>query len=243
MIISEPIILFIMRTALAYKSEEQDEVPVVSTEVLESNIGGIRVELTELKTDFKEHRKEFTAAVVRLDNDIRAAVVRIDNDIKSAVAELRIEIRSMAAKAERELQSFAGRVEEQLREMRAEHIGLRDKTDKGYETLSAKIDQNHESLNAKIDKNHETLNAKIDKSHETLNAKIDKNHETLNAKIDKNHAELTGEIAAAKKEIAEVRETVTRTDSKMNALFWVIGILVGGATFVITAGQAFGWFH
>jgi len=138
MIISGQIILFIMRTALAYKSED-DEVPVVSTEVLESNVVAMRGELTELKTDFKEHRKEFTAAVTRL-----------DNDIKAAVTELRTEIRSMAAKAESDLKEFAGRIEHQLREMRAEHIGLRNSVDKKLEGLNAKIDSNHAALNTKI---------------------------------------------------------------------------------------------
>src|SRR3954454_5870676 len=114
MIISEQIIIFIMRTALAYKPE-YDEVPVVSTEVLEANVVAMRGDLTELKTDFKEHRKEFVTAVTRLDDDIKAAVLRLDNDIKSAVAELRTEIRAMAAKAESELKEFAGRIEHQLR--------------------------------------------------------------------------------------------------------------------------------
>ena len=44
----------------------EDEVPVSSTEVLEANVAAIRVDLNELKTDF------------------RAAVARIDGDIKSA---------------------------------------------------------------------------------------------------------------------------------------------------------------
>src|SRR4051794_40564315 len=115
MIISGRIILFIMRTALAYKAED-DEAPVVS----------IEVELTDLKAEFKEHRKEFIAAIARL-----------DNDIKSAVSELRMEIRSMAAKAESDLKDFAGRVEQQLREMRADHSSLRDKVDKNHESLNA----------------------------------------------------------------------------------------------------------
>jgi ElaB/YqjD/DUF883 family membrane-anchored ribosome-binding protein len=209
MIISEPIILFIMRTALAYKPDD-DEVSVVSTEVLESNFTAMRGELTDLKTDFKEHRKEFTAAVARL-----------DNDIKSAVSELRAEIRSMAVKAESELKDFAGRIENQLREMRAEHIGLRDK----------------------VDKNFETLNVKDDKNYETLNAKIDKNHETLNAKIDKNHAEVTGKIDVNNDKLTEVIKALTLTDSKLNGIYWVIGILVAAATFLITVGHEFGWFR
>ena len=230
MIISGRIIIFIMRTALAYKPE-YDEVPVVSTEVLQSNVAAMHGELTELKTDFKEHRKEFSAAVARL-----------DNDIKAAVTELRTEIRAMAAKAGSDLKEFAGRVEHQLREMRGDHTGLRDKTDKGYETLNAKIDKNHEALSEKVDNSHETLDAKIDKNHEALSAKVDNSHETLDAKIDRNHAELMGKIDTTNKEVAELRQTVNRTDSKLNALFWFVGVLIGAATFLITVGQAAGWF-
>jgi hypothetical protein len=45
-----------MHAARAYKPE-YDEVSVVSTEVLEANVIALRGEVTELKTEFKEHRK------------------------------------------------------------------------------------------------------------------------------------------------------------------------------------------
>ena len=48
MIISGEIILFIMRTALAYPFED-DEVPVVSIEVLDATVTALRVEVTDLK--------------------------------------------------------------------------------------------------------------------------------------------------------------------------------------------------
>ena len=165
MVISGETILFIMRTALAYPFED-DEVPVVS----------IEVELTDLKADFKEHRKEFTVAIAR-----------IDNDIKSAVSELRAEIRSMAAKAESDLKEFAGRVEQQLREMRADYTRLRERVDTNYVTLSAKIDKTHEMIGAN-------------------------------------------------------NEKLTQLSSKVNALFWVIGIAVAAAMFFITVGKTFHWF-
>jgi ElaB/YqjD/DUF883 family membrane-anchored ribosome-binding protein len=123
-------------TALAYKDED-DEVPVSSQEVLEANVAAIRVDLNELKTDF------------------RAAVTRIDNDIKNAVSKLEGEIRSMAAKAENDLRGFAARMESQLadmrqdmREMRAEDKALRDRIDKNHETTNAKISD----LNHKVDR-------------------------------------------------------------------------------------------
>ncbi|MEJ0038042.1 MAG: hypothetical protein WDO68_18525 [Gammaproteobacteria bacterium] len=82
-----------MCTALAYKPE-YDEAPVSSTEVLGSNVIAIRGELIELKTDFKQHKAEFGAAVARVDTDIKAAVARLDDDIKAAVAQLRAETAS-----------------------------------------------------------------------------------------------------------------------------------------------------
>jgi chromosome segregation ATPase len=164
-----------MRNAHAYKPE-YDEAPVNSIEFLESNVAAMRGELTELKVDFKEHRKEFSAAVARLDNDIKTAVARLDSDIKSAVAELRAEIRAMAVKAESDLKEFAARVDEQLREMRVEHKALRDKVDKNYEQL----------------------------------------------------------IATDKK--------VTEIGSKLNAFFWIVGIAIAVATFVITVGKVAHWF-
>ena len=175
MIISGETILFIMRTALAYPFED-DEVPVVSIEVLDATVTALRVEVTDLKADFKEHRKEFAAAIARL-----------DTDIKSAVSELRIEIRSMAAKAEGDLKEFAGRVEQQLREMRADYTRLSEKVDTNYATLSAKIDKSHEMISAN-------------------------------------------------------NEKLTQLSSKVNALFWVIGIAVAATMFFITVGKTFHWF-
>jgi hypothetical protein len=143
--------LFIMRTALAHKPE-YDEVPVSSTEVLESNVAAMRGELTELKTDFRQHRTEFQSAVTRLHNDIKAVALRLDSDIKAAVSELRAEIRATAAKAASDLKDFASRVETQLHEMRADYVGLRNKVYMNHETLIAKIDRNFETLSTKIDK-------------------------------------------------------------------------------------------
>ena len=56
------------------------------------------------------------------------------------------------------------------------------------------------------------------------------------------HAELTGKVDATNKELAEVSKVVHRTDSKLNVLFWVIGVLIAAATFLITVGGAAGWF-
>jgi chromosome segregation ATPase len=112
-----------MNAVLAYKPE-YDEVAVVSLEVLDSNVTAMRGELTELKTDFKAHRSEFTTAISRL-----------DNDIKSAVSELRAEIRAVAVKAASDLKEFADRVERQLGDMRAQ-IGA----------TNAKLDVTNEKL-------------------------------------------------------------------------------------------------
>jgi hypothetical protein len=104
---------------------ECDEVPVSSTEVLESNVVSIRDELRELKTDYKEHKTEF-----------RAAITRVESEIKAAVAELRTEIRTMPAKAESDLKEFAGRVDQQFAEMRQDIREIRQeisavRTDRG----------------------------------------------------------------------------------------------------------------
>jgi chromosome segregation ATPase len=155
-----------MHAALAYKPE-YDEVPVSSIEVLESNVIAMRGELTELKTDVKDFRKEFSAAVARLDNDIKTAVARLDSDIKAAVAELRAEIRAVAAKAESDLKAFADRVESQFAEMRAEDRSLRDRIDKNHALLSGKID----ATNARIDITNEKL-AEIGKSVDSIGNKL-----------------------------------------------------------------------
>ena len=84
-----------MRSAAIALNDKCDEVSVSSTDVLEANVASIRVDLNELKTDF------------------RAAVSRIDSDIKSAVSKLEGEIRAMGEKAEKDLRQFAdhGRVQ------------------------------------------------------------------------------------------------------------------------------------
>lgn len=133
-------------TSLAFK-DDYYEAPVSSQEVLEANVATIRVDLRELKTDF------------------RAAVARIDQDIKAAVIKLETEIRAMAASAERDLQQFATRIESQLSEMRGEDKALRSRFEGNYETLNAKIDKNHEALNTKVD----AANARI----VTMDVKID----------------------------------------------------------------------
>src|SRR5262245_25327657 len=115
------------RTALAFK-DPYDEVPVSANELLEANVASIRVDLNELKVDF------------------RAAVARLDNDIRNAVAKLEAEMRAMAAKAERDLQQFADRVETQLAELRADNKSLRERVDKNYERLSTKIDETNKAL-------------------------------------------------------------------------------------------------
>ena len=116
-------------TALAYK-DEGDEVAVSSPEVLEGNVATIRVDLNELKADF------------------RAAVARIDQDIKTAVSKLEAEIRAAAARAERELQQFATRIETQIAEMRAEDKALRERIDKNHETTNEKLN----ALDRKVDR-------------------------------------------------------------------------------------------
>src|SRR5262245_31757768 len=128
MLNTEPIIFSIVHAALSYNTED-DEVSVIPTEVLESNVVWIRDELKELKADFKEHKREFSAAIARL-----------DHDIKSATLELRSEIHTMAAKAASDLKDFAGRVEYQLRELRVEHIDLRDRMDRNHAELTGRIE-------------------------------------------------------------------------------------------------------
>lgn len=113
--------------ALAIK-DPYDEVPVSAIELLEANVASIRVDVNELKTDF------------------RAAVARVDSDIRNAVSKLETEIRAMAAKAERDLQQFANRIETQLAELRADNKSLREKVDKNFERLSTKIDETNKAL-------------------------------------------------------------------------------------------------
>lgn len=136
-------------TTLAVKAE-YDEVPVSSTEVIESHVVAIRDDLSELKNDF------------------RAAVARIDNDIKAAVVKLETEIRTMAAKAEKDLEKFANGIGSQLAEMRQDVRELRVKD----EALAATTNTNFQTLNTKIDANHKDLSAKIDANHKELSDKI-----------------------------------------------------------------------
>jgi hypothetical protein len=105
-------------TALAPKYEYH-EVPVSSTEVLEANVASIRVDLNELKTDF------------------RAAVARLDSDIKTAVTKLEAEIRAMGAKAEMDLQQCANRVEAQFSTLRTENIRFADRVETQFSELRA----------------------------------------------------------------------------------------------------------
>lgn len=180
-----------MRAALAYKPEP-DEVVVSSTDILEANVVAMRGELTELKADFKEHRKEFSAAVTRLDNDIKAAVTRLDSDIKSAVTELRAEIRAMASKAENDLKEFAGRVETQLSEMRADTDALRTEMRAEDKSLRDKMDRNHTLLINKFD----ATNARIDATNEKL-GDLSKTVDSIANKLNAQFWVLGGLIAIA----------------------------------------------
>lgn len=118
-----------MRSAAIALNDKCDEVSVSSTDVLEANVASIRVDLNELKTDF------------------RAAVSRIDSDIKGAVSKLEGEIRAMGEKAEKDLQQFADHVETRFSELRTDiselrfdNKSLRDKVDKNFERLHTKIE-------------------------------------------------------------------------------------------------------
>jgi DNA repair exonuclease SbcCD ATPase subunit len=116
-------------TNLAFK-ENDDEVPVVSQELLEEKVTAIRVDLNELKTDF------------------RAAVARLDQRVDAAVAKLEGEIRTAAAKAERELRQFADRIEKQIAEMRADDKALRERIDRNHESTTAQITELSKSVNS-----------------------------------------------------------------------------------------------
>jgi hypothetical protein len=142
-------------TAVAYK-DEYDEVPVSSQELLEANVGAIRVDLNELKTDF------------------RAAVKRIDERIDAAVTKLEAEIRVMAAKAADDIRQLSL----DMREMRAEDKSVRDKAEKNFEAVNTKIDKVHESLSAKIDK----ATARMDATDATV-AGLDKKFDGLQVRL------------------------------------------------------------
>jgi DNA anti-recombination protein RmuC len=137
---------------------KHDEVPVSSTEVLEANVASIRVDLNELKVDF------------------RAAVARLDDTIKSAVAKLEAEIRAMAAKAEKDLQLFADRVETRFSELRTDSKHFAD----GVETQfsESRADSKHfadrvETQFSELRADNKSLREKVDKTFETLFTKID----------------------------------------------------------------------
>jgi DNA anti-recombination protein RmuC len=217
-------------TALAFK-DEFDEAPVSSQEILERDVGAIRADLNELKTDF------------------RAVVKRIDERIDAAVSKLEGEIRAMASKAAEDIKQLS----QDMREMRGEDKALRDKMERGHETLHAdidkvhdsldtKIDKSHNELNAKIDKVHDSLDAKIDKSHNELNAKIDKVHESLDAKIDRVHESLDTKIDKNTTQISELSKSLHSVSTRVNLLLWFAGILgtliLGG----ISVGTALHWF-
>ncbi len=149
---------FIMRAA-AYRVE-YDEVPVSSTEVLESNVVAIRDEL-------KEHKVEF-----------RAAMARLDNDIRMAVSKLEAEIRTMSERAARDLKDFAVRIEVQLAELRAEDKSLHDNID----STNARIDDTNarlDSTNARID----ATNARLDVTNDKL-TEISKSVNRLDSKFN-----------------------------------------------------------
>jgi chromosome segregation ATPase len=139
-------------TALAFKDDD-DEVPMSSTEVLEANVAAIRVDLNELKTDF------------------RAAVARIDGEIKSAVTKLEADIRASAANARKDLELFADRVQTQLSELRADISELRADN----KALGERIDSMGESLGGRID----TLGGRVD----SLRDKVDSNFSETNKAI------------------------------------------------------------
>jgi septation ring formation regulator EzrA len=206
-------------TAHAFK-DEFDEVPVSSQEILERDVGAIRADLNELKTDF------------------RAAVKRIDERIDSAVSGLQGEIRAMAAKATEDIRQLA----QDLREMRTEGKALRDRMDKGYETLDAKMGKGYETLNAKVDNVYVSLNAKMDKGYETLNAKVDKGYETLNAKMDKGFETLNTKFDKNCESIVELGKTVHSLAARVTLLLWFVGVLGTIAMGVVTAGKALHWF-
>jgi chromosome segregation ATPase len=170
-----------MRAALAYQPEH-DEVPVSSTEVLEANVVSIRDELKELKSDFKEHRKEFHAAIARLDNGIR-----------SAVSELRAEIRSMAVKAENDLKEFSARVENQLCEMRAEMRDMRgDLQEMRTEIRDSRGDL--QEVRTEIRESRAELRD-LHADHLSLRGTVEKNHEQLIA-TDKKVTEIGTKLNA-----------------------------------------------
>jgi chromosome segregation ATPase len=133
-------------TALATK-DEYNEVPVSSTEVLEANVVAIRADLNELKANF-------SAAVTRIDNDIKAAVMRLEAEIRAMGSKFETEIRRVAEKAQSDLERLATRLDTQLQELRVDNKALRERVDKNHETLIAKID----ATNDRIELTNEKLN-------------------------------------------------------------------------------------
>ena len=132
------------------------------------------------------------------------------------------------------LEANVAAIRSDLNELKTDFRAAVTRLDQRIDVAVSKLESEIRAMAEKAAQELREFAARIEKRLDEMRA-VD---ETLSQKIDKTNERLD----KTNEKLGELTRTVDRIDGKLNAFFWVIGVLTAIFGAIAAAGKAFHWF-